>query len=54
MKVFVDTNVILDFLFDRDSTQATSTLFEKIENRNLDAYNSIGTSTTIVNDIYRR
>lgn len=54
MKVFVDTNVILDFLFDRDSTQATSTLFEKIENRNLDAYNSIGTFTAIVNDIYRR
>lgn len=47
MKVFVDTNVILDFLFDRDSTQATSTLFEKIENRNLDAYISIGSIYTI-------
>lgn len=47
MKIFLDTNVVLDYLFGRDKSKATDSLFDKIDDCAVDAYISSGSVYTI-------
>lgn len=47
MKVFLDTNVVLDYLFGRDNSGAIDLLFDKIDDGAVDACISSGSVYTI-------